>query len=99
MEGTPRAYHDCKVAGGRQMIVVGGMDLSDDDDDDEPSTRWRTTDEWKQGLGVFDVHDLQWRDGFDPDAGSYEPPAMVKDWYTAGYGPFPFFFPLAFSCT
>ena len=80
-ESTKRTYHDCASAGNRQMIVVGGMALAKDS---SSTNRWETTDEWKQGLGIFDMHDLKWKDSYDPKAGAYESPDIVKDWYAKG---------------
>ena len=75
-QSTHRTYHDCASAGNSQMIVVGGMDIS----------RWETTDKWEQGLGIFDMNSLQWKDSYDADAGAYESPGIVRDWYANGYG-------------
>ena len=62
------------------MIVVGGQIASESD----PKGNL-PKDVWPWGLGVFDMHDLQWKDHYDPEAGQYESPAMVKDWYLDGY--------------
>ena len=74
-QNTRRTYHDCASAGNSQMIVVGGQDIS----------RWETTDKWAQGLGIFDMNSLQWKDSYDADAGAYESPGIVRDWYANGY--------------
>lgn len=77
--GGRRVFHECATAGNRQMIVVGGQLESESD-----SSERRDKDEWTWGLGVFDMHDMQWKDNYDPEAGPYESPAMIKDWYTNG---------------
>ncbi|KAF4876220.1 Kelch repeat-containing protein [Colletotrichum siamense] len=74
---TPRVDHACTVIGGRQMLSVGGMisfrtvDLS-------------SPDPWPLGLGIFDMTELRWTNRFDPDAGAYDSPKVVKDWYSQG---------------
>jgi hypothetical protein len=55
------------------MIVVGGYT--------DPSP-----DPWSQGLGVFDLSSMSPRTSYDPKAGPYDPPGVVKDWYSNGYG-------------
>ena len=80
-QNTRRTYHDCASAGNSQMIVVGGIDRTAND-----GHYWGGTDEWKQGLGIFDMHELKWRDSYDPEAPPYEAPAVVREWYEKGYG-------------
>ena len=82
--GPLRSYHQCTAAGNRQMIVVGGQGHLDLED---PKTGL-IEDGSKWGLDVFDMHDLVWKDSYDPEAGSYETPTMIKNWYTEGYGRF-----------
>lgn len=36
-------------------------------------------DPWPQGLGIFDLTEMQWRDDYDANADLYESPRMVKD--------------------
>jgi hypothetical protein len=55
------------------MIVVGGYT--------DPSP-----DPWSQGLGVFDLSSMSPRTSYDPKAAPYDPPGVVKDWYSDGYG-------------
>ena len=81
--GSPRTYHDCAAAGNSQMLVVGGMDLTVDG---RSSNRWETTDPWPQGLGIFDMHDLEWKDSYNADAPPYKAPDKVREWYANGYG-------------
>lgn len=42
-------------------------------------------DPFLQGIGVFDMTNLVWKDSYDPNATSYKSPKIVKDWYDAGY--------------
>jgi hypothetical protein len=78
-----RSYHTCNVLreGGRQMAVVGGYDSTINN-----FTSWR--DPWPQGIGIFDLTDMEWKDHYDPPAEPYRSPDAVKDGY-ARNGPFP----------
>jgi hypothetical protein len=60
------------------MIVVG---------------RWTdpSLDPWSQGIGVFDLSSMSPRTSYDPKAGPYDSPGIVKDWYSNRYG---FYYPL-----
>ncbi|KAE9577418.1 hypothetical protein CGMCC3_g6564 [Colletotrichum fructicola] len=76
---TQRADHACTVIGGRQMLSVGGL---------LPETfigkRFSTPDPWPLGLGIFDMTELRWTNRYDPNAGGYDSPKVVKDWYSQG---------------
>lgn len=54
------------------MIAVGGMvpDLK---------FTWQPRDPWPQGLGIFDLTEMQWRENYNANADAYETPRMVKD--------------------
>lgn len=83
---APRFFHSCEVVGNRQLLSIGGFN-----DNDNTSARYSGVDPWKQGLGVFDMTELEWSDGYRADALVYESPQVVKDWYNEGYvHPFPF---------
>ena len=63
------------------MISVGGYQ----DHLPQPNA-WADPDTFPQGLGIFDLSDSVWKDGFSADAGEYEQPQAVKDFYQNGYG-------------
>lgn len=73
----PRSSHSCIVANNRQMIVVGGTGTGF-------GPNYTTPDVWSQGLGVFDLPSLSWKHQYDADAGPYEPPQAIADWYANG---------------
>jgi Kelch motif len=76
---TPRVMHACNIAGNRQMVVTGGLNPATADQKQLLSTR----DNWTQGIGVFDMTTLQWKDSYDADAEAYVTPEVVKSWYAA----------------
>ena len=59
------------------------MDYSSDS---ESSTRWEWADPWPQSLGIFDMHDLEWRPSYNAEAEPYKILDMIRDWYSKGYG-------------
>ncbi|KAK1494715.1 kelch repeat protein [Colletotrichum cuscutae] len=76
-----RAGHTCVVVGegGRQMLSIGGTDGS------LGFPRSLTDpDPWKLGLGIFDMTEMRWSDGYDYQARPYESPDAVKQWYAQG---------------
>lgn len=54
------------------MIAIGGL---------PPGIRSAsfTADSWPQGIAVFDLTDMRWKDSYDPDAQAYTTPQQVKD--------------------
>lgn len=75
--GGPRSGQACVATGTKQMITIGGINPNKE----KP---WEETDELAQGLGVFDMTDLQWRDNYNHQAPEYDSPKPVKDWYSDG---------------
>ncbi|KAK1961564.1 hypothetical protein LY78DRAFT_588434, partial [Colletotrichum sublineola] len=73
--GTARSFMGCVLAGQRQMIVVGGK---------VANKNAKGRDPFPQGLGIFDVTDLQWKDEYDAKAAEYDSPAIIKSWYITG---------------
>ncbi|KAI0539548.1 hypothetical protein GGR58DRAFT_499986 [Xylaria digitata] len=75
----PRWGHDCAVGGRSQIIVVGGQSIWPDGPES-----LNDPDPWPQGIGVFDLQNLDWSDSYQPDAMKYQTPRVVDDWYRAG---------------
>ena len=42
---------------------------------------WSNADPWPQGFGVFDLAKMVWTDSYDPSAGPYTTPKVVKEYY------------------
>ncbi|CAG9954564.1 unnamed protein product [Clonostachys rosea f. rosea IK726] len=71
-----RARHRCARVGNRQMISVGGVkDWFINND------TWKSPDTFPNGIGIFDLTELKWKDEYDPDAKPYESPQIVQEWY------------------
>ena len=63
------------------MVVVGGKQPLVGDSS-------QVTDFLMQGVGVFDLTSMQWKDQYDASAAPYVTPDVVKAWYTA-HGHYP----------
>lgn len=74
-KSQPRSSRAC-IVNNRQMIVVGGVGVR--------NPNYTLPDVWSQGLGVLDLPSLSWKHEYDADAGQYEPPQAVSDWYANG---------------
>jgi hypothetical protein len=81
----PRVYHACTAVGSadgdvnrrRQVLSTGGVPSSN-------SSAWAEDDPWPYSLGIFDMTDLEWKDEYDADAGDYETPEIIRNWYSNG---------------
>lgn len=40
------------------------------------------SDPWEQGLGIFDMTQLQWTNGYDAEAATYQTPQVVSKWFS-----------------
>ena len=78
-----RYGHVCNVVN-RHMISVGGEVVSQEGYDENGDLMpYTITDPWPQGLGVFDVTEMKWKDSYDAAAGPYSTSAMVKQYYAS----------------
>ena len=80
--GFSRALHTCHTTNTNQMIIVGGVDPSNDtrftgwaDNGDEP------VDPWPEGIGIFDMTALKFKDFYEANAKQYETPESIKRFY------------------
>ncbi|KAG9237421.1 hypothetical protein BJ875DRAFT_418229 [Amylocarpus encephaloides] len=80
---APRFEHTCEVAGGRQLISIGGLNSNGHKKGDYLSF-WKSPDPFKQGIGVFDMTTMAWKSSYDPNASKYETPVVIKQWYSDG---------------
>ena len=89
-----RAGHTCTPVGGSQILVLGGSDVSIDstkaisDEADGKADFWiqdqntmSSADPWKQGLGVFDMSTLAWKDAYDASPAEYKQADVIRQYY------------------
>ncbi|ERF73543.1 hypothetical protein EPUS_07748 [Endocarpon pusillum Z07020] len=76
---SPRRAHECNIVGqgGSQMAVIGGIDISF-----PTGTTRNSPDPWTNGINVFDLSAMRWKDTYDPNNPPYQSPSVVRDWYT-----------------
>ncbi|OHW93407.1 kelch repeat protein [Colletotrichum incanum] len=79
---SPRDSMSCIVAGQRQMVTFGGIDRMKWNDNS--TNFFRDPDTFPQGVGVFDLTDLSWKDEYSADASNYDSPEAIKTWYNEG---------------
>ena len=90
--GEPSLYgHTCTLVGGSQILVVGGADPGvDSSDPTSPgatgqSAAYRidqntisTPDPWKQGMGIYDLSSLQWKNRYECKTAPYQQAPVVE---------------------
>jgi len=74
--GGPRAEQSCVAVGNRQVLSIGGTNPY--------SKQWTDPDPAPQGLLIFDMTAMQWKDSYDANAAAYESPEVIKGWYSNG---------------
>jgi hypothetical protein len=90
VDSPARFDHTCEYIGGSQMLSIGGVD--------NPQAglnmweNWKMPDPFRQGIGVFDITELEWKSSFMPTEQEYRSPQMVREWYTAGLVSSSFFY-------
>lgn len=67
------------VVGG-SIFTVAGLESINAESEGE-GIYWSNADPWPQGLGVFDLTEMVWADSYDPSAGPYVTPKVVKEYY------------------
>ncbi len=68
-----RMSASCVAIGKRQMLSVGGT-----------RTDWRDKDPAPQGLLLFDMTEMKWKDSYDANAADYQRAADIGAWYKNG---------------
>ena len=79
----PRVRHQCLPTGTNQMISIGGEDPAQDRNTDTNNV---TADPWAQGIGVYDMTSLEWKDSYQSKADMYRPPDVIENYYGQKYG-------------
>lgn len=59
------------------MLSIGGVDPQAD-------KTWGTKDPFPQGLGIFDMTELEWKENFDHKAAAYDSAEPIRKWYSDG---------------
>ena len=83
---NPRIKHTCNAVGGSQIVVIGGSDANPKDVSGDfeliTESEFESKDPFQQGLAIFDMHQLQFTDGFTAGGpAEYELSDAVKQIY------------------
>lgn len=74
----PLADHTCNVVGNSsQVLVVGGVNWSSRDLSD-----LGVRDPMLQGLSIFDLNSMEWKDSYEANAPAYSVNDNIKKWYS-----------------
>lgn len=74
-----RAAHTCHATNSNQMIIIGGMDPTYSLD---TLSNNHEKDPWTQGIGVFDMTALQFKDSYQANAERYKTPDIIRRFYS-----------------
>lgn len=79
---SPRMAHTCHATKTRQMILVGGTNpLYSSDYNANGDRGGEPQDPWDQGIGVFDMTALEFKDSYQSNTDPYEPPSAIQQFY------------------
>ena len=68
-----RTIATCVSVGNRQVLSIGGT-----------AGGWADQDPAPQGLLLFDMTDMKWKDSYDANAAAYQRATDLKTWYSNG---------------
>ncbi|KAM0331522.1 hypothetical protein ACHAQA_003199 [Verticillium albo-atrum] len=77
---SERAYHACALVGNRQLLSWGGLQGRGWTNE----FRWDTADSFPQGIGIFDMSELAWKNAYDAKAAEYRAHERISSWYENG---------------
>lgn len=77
----PRHGLTCNAVGGGQILTIGGVDTSQNDSSDPYKSTFSTPDPFIQGLAVFSLSTLGWKDNYQSNPGPYTAAPAVQAYY------------------
>lgn len=81
-QGFSRALHTCHTTNTNQMIIVGGVDPSNDTRfTGSADSGYEPVDPWAEGIGIFDMTALKFKDSYEAGAKQYETPESIRRFY------------------
>lgn len=78
---VPRNLHTCDSVGGSQILIFGGTDYVPSKGTGDTQNSMSTKDPWSQGIGIFDLSNLEWADHHSAHSAPYEQSDPVKQHY------------------
>lgn len=83
-----RGGHTCHATNSSQIVMIGGQNPSYSRnflEDGDGSPIQAPPDPWNQGIGVFDMTTLSFKDSYKANAKAYETPDVIKKYYSMKY--------------
>lgn len=83
-----RGGHTCHATNSSQIVMIGGQNPSYSQNilgDGDGSPIQAPPDPWNQGIGVFDMTTLSFKDSYKANAKAYETPDVIKKYYSMKY--------------
>lgn len=78
---NPRHALSCESVGGGQILTIGGLDTTVFDSSNTYQGPFETPDPFTNGLGVFDISSLTWKDSYVANQTVYTPSSQVLNFY------------------
>ena len=70
--------HTCSLVGKRQLLSFGGLTTP------KYPNGYQEPDTIVNGLAIFDMTEMVWKEEYRADAEAYRSPMVIEDWYEQG---------------
>lgn len=84
---NPRNGLSCNSVGGGQILTIGGVDPTQNGQNNGGNSGYTaafdTPDPFTQGLGIFDLSTLSWKDSYEANQGKYSVAPEIQAYYNA----------------
>jgi hypothetical protein len=78
---NPRHGLTCHSIGGGQILTIGGVNTTQNGPTDLYKDVFDTADQFTQGLGVFDLNTLSWKNSYSSKQTTYTPAQPIQVFY------------------
>jgi hypothetical protein len=80
---NPRHGLSCNSIGGGQILTIGGLNTSQNGPDNLYDDVFNTQDQFTQGLAIFDMNTLAWKDSYSANQTTYAPAPAIQSFYAS----------------
>jgi len=81
LAANPRHALTCESVGGGQIVTIGGLNTTTNGPDDLYKDVFNTADQFTQGLAIFDLNTMAWKNSYSSKQTSYTPSSAVETYY------------------
>lgn len=78
---NPRHGLTCNSVGGGQILTIGGLNTTQNGPNNLYNDVFNTADQFTQGLAIFDISVMVWKDSFSASQKSYNPASEIQSYY------------------